>query len=319
MEKFRMMIIAELQKLLGEDYELEAVETRKNNNTVLSGIRITKHGDKVSPVVYVDGYFEQCQKTGMTPHMVADKIAEQLHDNEEIAEFASKLTNYEFVKDMLSVALVNYDANREMLQDRPHHSFLDLAVVYYINARVNDEIKGSINVTYDWLSKWHIDERTLAEQSFKNLLHANMNFVTDLCGMAHIVSMEDMDEDLCELWEEIKEDALGSSYIFSNEDHHYGASILLNTPLLDRFATDHNANLIIYPSSVHEIIVAFENDERRKNLSSKDIMYINEHSVLREECLSNSVYIYDREKKEVRIHEMGAPLIKSMVEESVEC
>lgn len=29
MEKFRMMIIAELQRLLGEDYELEAVETKK--------------------------------------------------------------------------------------------------------------------------------------------------------------------------------------------------------------------------------------------------------------------------------------------------
>lgn len=256
----------------------------------------------------------------MTPHMVAGKIAGQLHDNEEIAEFASKLTNYEFVKDMLSVALVNYDANREMLQDRPHHSFLDLAVVYYINARVNDEIKGSINVTYDWLSKWHIDERTLVEQCFRNLLHKDMNYVTDLCGVAHAALFEeDVDKFLCELWEELKEDLLGSSYIFSNEDHHYGASILLNTPLLDRFAKEHNANLIIYPSSVHEIIVAFENDVRRKNLTSEDVLYINGHTVLREECLSNSVYIYDREKKEVRIHEMGAPLIKSMVEESVEC
>lgn len=317
MEMFKESLIKELGKQLGEEYRFEDVKTQKNNNTILSGIRITKQGENVSPVVYVEKDYEECKKGNKTLEMVASAIASQMYDNAKVAEIAGKFKDLEFVKDKLGVALVNYEANKEALKNRPHTRFLDLAVVYLIKVVV-DEIRGTVNVTTDLMQKWNIDEGTLAEQSFRNMLHRDMNCVIDLSGIVHAALQEDTENFLHVLWEETKKDMRGLSYLLSNEEHYYGASILLNTPLLDRLATEHNANLIIYPSSVHEIIVAFEDDGRRQTMTSKDVEFINAHSVLREECLSNSVYIYDRVTQEVRIHEMGAPL-KSTVKETTEC
>lgn len=130
MEMFKESLIKELGKQLGEEYRFEDVKTQKNNNTVLSGIRITKQGENVSPVVYVEKDYEECKKGNKTLEMVASAIASQMYDNAKVAEIAGKLKDLEFVKDKLGVALVNYEANKEALKNRPHTRFLDLAVVY---------------------------------------------------------------------------------------------------------------------------------------------------------------------------------------------
>ena len=67
-------------------------------------------------------------------------------------------------------------------------------------------------------------------------------------------------------------------------------------------------NLLIYPSSIYEIVIlAYRNwDEDR--ISPQVVREMNEKGLPREARLSNCIYRYGREKKEVSIFRKGDPL-----------
>ena len=115
-------------------------------------------------------------------------------------------------------------------------------------------------------------------------------------------------EFICEMLDEIFEDERRYMYVLSNEFRHLGANAILNYDILHNFAMEHDSNLIIYPSSVHELIVILEKDYRAGVMDAEAVKHINEETVCREDWLSNSVYIYDKDQSKLRIYQMGEPL-----------
>ncbi len=90
----------------------------------------------------------------------------------------------------------------------------------------------------------------------------------------------------------------------SNAGKRYGAAGLLRAGLLGEFVGRIGEGFYILPSSIHELILlpcsiaSLEVGELRKMVRE-----INEAEVIREEWLSENVYYYGREKKEIRIAE----------------
>lgn len=108
--------------------------------------------------------------------------------------------------------------------------------------------------------------------------------------------------------ESLKDRNLPELYVASNRKHFYGASCMLNTTFLEKMAEDKGCSLMIYPGSVHEVIILPQKNGGGECLDAKSVQEINQCCTLRDEWLSNSVYRYDREKQEICIYEKGEPL-----------
>ena len=70
-----------------------------------------------------------------------------------------------------------------------------------------------------------------------------------------------------------------------------------------KFAEKKDCNLFILPSSVHEVLLLPDRGKEDSKMLMDMVRKINREEVSEEEILSDSVYYYDREKKEIRVLE----------------
>ncbi len=154
--------------------------------------------------------------------------------------------------------------------------FLDLSVTYHI-----EKDGGSYPITEDLMEKMGLDEKKLHVIASMNTLQKGfkcINFAEYMCssfGMPQMMFSEDPD-----------------MYILTNSEETYGSSILLY-PECFRNLSDSlgGEDLIILPSSVHELIVTKADDT--DGMHYADIVSsVNETVVSERDFLSNNVYCY---------------------------
>lgn len=91
------------------------------------------------------------------------------------------------------------------------------------------------------------------------------------------------------LWEQ--EDQL-HMYIISNKSHMHGASSVLNRKKLESLARVYGVDqLIVLPSSIHEMLVMPYSDEMDLKYMNKLVREVNAEEVLPEERLTDQAYL----------------------------
>ena len=131
MEEYRKDVMKALEAMLGEGYEITPQDRRDNNCPVLHGICIRKKGEAVAPVIYLEELISYCLLEKVPPEQLPKTLL-QIYRQEEISQdIADGLDDFGKLKDLVRIKLINYEANAEALEARPHRRFLDLAVVYY--------------------------------------------------------------------------------------------------------------------------------------------------------------------------------------------
>lgn len=98
-------VIDEVQKRLGEEYEVKRVEVMKNNDTKLKGIQVRKKDINVAKI---------CYWTGESVDEIVDVINSSL-----LPKFDCKI-NLEKLKDRIVYTLVNADSNKSRLKTIPY-------------------------------------------------------------------------------------------------------------------------------------------------------------------------------------------------------
>jgi hypothetical protein len=303
--------------------ELKAVQ--KNNGTVYTGLTLTgveaySHSDVVaSPIVYLEEFYrrymrqhEVCgdgEQCGMAEYCPAktDAAEGRLRDEERsvypcinafgkaIAEILvtymneapeiSDVSDYDAVKDRLFVQLVGRDANASRLEDAAKHEYLDMTVIYYLLCEGPDKDTGGVRVTWDMLGDWGIAEDLLYRDAIEN-------------------TRKMMGEKLLRFDQDPEQSGLDTSesrmMILSNEKNFFGASVLLYSEELGKIAEEFQRDLYVLPSSIHEVILLPESGQDPEALRAT-VRRVNETEVRKEEVLTDSVYLYDRERGEVRI------------------
>ena len=168
---------------------------------------------------------------------------------------------------------------------------------------------AAIQVTNSILQYWNIDEETLFEQCHKNAAKNYPPVVTNICNMLHEMAEEKQIDDADLFLDLMDEDSPMQMYVITNWRKNFGAEAICNLPLLHQLSMKKDADLFIFPSSVHELIFMYDNAEGGCGFTSEGIKEINETQVLTHERLSNSIYKYDRQRRQVVIYEQGDSLI----------
>ena len=315
--------IKEIKKMvkdyLGEGVKVEEKTVLKNNGVKFTGIVILKENQNCVPNIYLNGYYEQ-YKTG---RCLCDIVCEivKYYEEHKIEEHVDMdcFSDFDYVKNIVCFRLINYEKNRDLLQQIPHMTYLDLAIVFY--CIVNNECigKGNILVRNEHLKKWGVGVHEIQKYAFENtqsmlkgkiipmeeviceLMRNKMIFEIENSIEeqmdSHISISEDMiDPIIKEMMEKIYTEAKGPQmYVASNESKNFGAAVILYDAFFEDFAKNINSDFYILPSSIHEVIlVPVENEENEAD-RLKDMVYeVNRSELSEEEILSDSIYIFRR-------------------------
>lgn len=286
-ERFKIDIVNEVRKRTGLNVQLQKIT--KNNGLVLDGLTILAEGMNISPTIYISNYFDTYLNSGL--HVAADRIIEAYEGNKPCVPIDTKFfTDFENVKSRIKVKIVNYEKNRELLEKVPHITYLDLAMIFYVEVVNKPDIgeKATIQIYNHHMSFWDADVNDLYHLAIENSkndyqIKSMMNVVQDI-----------MEDDF--IGEFMASQEVGM-YILTNQSQLHGASGILQFDILNRFMEEHNTERIaILPSSIHETLlipnISVDDFVRFKEI----VKEVNATTLQPDEFLSNSVYVYDGDR-----------------------
>lgn len=301
-EEVLMELCSNVKKRLGEGYEIQTQTMEKNNSRKLTGLVVQRGGESIMPVISVD---KMLGRPGYSLGEIADEIVGIVREYGNPPLNTGMLMDFASVKEGLRMKLVNYEANKELLGDVPYVKFLDLAAIFYVLVQENEEGRMTALVHNEHMKNWKTDREEIYGIAMRNMKEKQPATLESLNSIVRAIAEEHQIEMPDELMDEPLEMEL---YVLSNRSGMLGAASILYSEELEKLADKFASDLVILPSSIHEVLVARTNETIDYRDLNALVQMVNGNDVPQEDQLSNSVYLYDREKKEIRIAFQGEPL-----------
>lgn len=272
-----------------ETSQVEISVVKKNNGVSKAGLSIREDEHDVSPLLYLDDYYIHYQNGELLENIIRNIRADYDKKVQMAAVKIPNLQEFENIRGRVIYRLVNYEKNKEILEDCPHIRLYDLAVTFRWVARIDDVGVSTSLITNKQVKEWGVSVNDL-------VLAARQN--TPRLFPAKIIDMEEM---LAGMVSFILYPNAIPMYILTNEQELNGASALLYGDILKDFANKKGSDMYIIPSSIHEVImVPADRIDDPKGLSSM-VHEANTTVVSTGDVLSDSVYYYDRKKDQILV------------------
>lgn len=301
----------EVQKLCPEGVKVEIEEMERNNGVVKQGMMIGEKSSKMSPVIYLEAYLEEIEHKNHSIEEIASTIYAiyQNHRREEV-DLAEVFQNVALVKERIVYRLVSLEKNREYLTCMPHRIVgEDLAVVFALLWEKDSFGMMTIKVKDEYMHFWGISEEelwNLATINTPKLFPVIMERIEDVLIRILKKQLEAegivFDEDAWNRQLEVharqikeKKNMKCQVYVLSNACKTWGASAILYPEVLKELSKKLGGDLLILPSSVHEVIITRWDNGADYDKMAEMVKEINQIEVLPEEILSDSVYLYRSE------------------------
>lgn len=300
LEMFASEIEENVREILGEGYDTEIRKVPKNNGVILTGISICQIGERVSPVIYLEDYFTERAETGAGAGEIARKIVNCYHSNgntpSKICKLVKGLNDFEQIKSRVMFKLIHTKSNEQCLRQIPNISFLDLSIVFYILMDEDSEGMMTAQIRNEHLDLWGVDLQALykiALQNMQRVMPAEIRSMEEIVNRMGCICGERTDS------HESREEA--QFYVLSSSSGINGAACLLYPGVIEKFAEQRGKNIIILPSSVHEVLL-LENLEELNIRELKNLVkMVNMEDVPREDILSFNVYKYSVDDRKIQI------------------
>ena len=262
---------------LGEGYCVQSVESTKNNGTKVNGILVRGSGETTGIAVYVS---DECLEND-TVSEIADSVQRKYQDAETSPNPLKGIENpvsRELILSNVVYQLVNKQKNAELLKSVPYKEFLDLALIYRVVLSANKGSMTSYVVRNDFLQEIGISMEELEKAAKENTISR--------LGVTYNKLGDVFDRHSSTGWQRC---------VLTNKVHVNGAILMAYDSVLSELAAKLNSNLIILPSSVHEVLIVSEDDDSDVEVLRSMVRMVNESDVIVEDFLSNSVYRFVRD------------------------
>ncbi len=296
-KEFARKARADIARRLGEDYHVYTKEVTKNNGVSMDAILIGNAGQNITPTIYLAPFYDRIRQSEEWDS-VMENILEVYWKSMPVETVDMDFYgDFDKVRNRIACKLIHAERNRELLSAIPHVMFHDLAVCFYYAFSHKTLGNGSILVYNTQVETWKTNTAELMRVALEN--------TRELFGV-ETVPMEKL---LCEMLvqemggsAQIPQDCIVSGIsmqILSNHSRTFGAAAILLPGVLEEIADRAEAGLYILPSSVHEVILIPESGDEDVEYLKSMVKEVNDTQVLPEEILSDSVYYYDRDRREV--------------------
>ena len=300
-DSFAEHVKENVREKLGTGWNVAVQKVDKNNGVTYTGLRVSKDDELVSPVVYINNYYDTYKNGKTTPADAADYVADVCRKKRHTVDMRYFL-NYENVRGSIVYKLVNTDKNREALNDLPHKEFLDLSIVFQCIVEHKEIGTASVLIHNAHAKLWGVSVEELYRAASEN---------TPRLRGYEIKSMNEMISEIMQrekAGERFSGDGLMEDmeygipmYVLSNRHRIDGAACILYPDLLKDFSEAIGGGFYIIPSSIHEVLLLPADSTEECGEIREMIREVNDTQVMEEEILSYSLYYYDAAKNEVRV------------------
>ena len=269
-------------------YEIESIrlETVCHNNGVEHvGLVILNEGECVSPTIYLEQYYEHMLKQNQPMETVMSRIAmEYRRVYDCIKRQQPMLVNMDELREHVFLRLVNYERNRQMLEQCPYIPFHDMAITFRYLVKMDEAGIASVLIDYANLEKTSLTVEELYRVAKENTIRLFPPFLMRLDQF-----LEKRFPQETEYPEEPE------VYILSNQQFIYGATMMIYKEIVAGFAEQMGKSIYIVPSSVNELLLCLTDAKKEKEMLENTLREVNEFVVSDTDFLSDAVYFYDKE------------------------
>ncbi len=301
-DEFREQLRDDLKERLaertGQTFDISLSDVAKLQNAGYSGIVVRKEGNPLGLNLDASAIYKEFEKGSFDYGEALDKITDAaLHGFDTAPAFdMESLTNYDSMKEHLSMQVVATERNAEMLKNIPHKEIEDMSVVCRFIVSSDKEGIGSILVTNDVLKSMGVTEEQLFADANK---YAPDLRPGEIRGMADVLA-EMMGIDVSEF-----DDRLGSPlpggdmpmYVATTRDKTNGAGIIAYPGFMEMAAEKIGGDFYLLPSSVHEVILVPDRENSDYRELENMVQEVNATQVEPKDRLSDHVYHYDSKEK----------------------
>ena len=287
------------------DAEVAVTPVVKNNDCTMDGLTIRTEETNISPTVYLNPYFDQV-KDGAELDDVISQIAEtyQAHYIDRPMDVEA-VSDYDNVRDHIICKLINEEANRQFLEDKPYTQVEDLAVVYQIMMQQTEDGTATITINDSLMDRYGITLEELHEQALSNMdrlqpcsfKSMNEMMIEVAANEISLTQGLDMDE-AREAASNMIGDMPDTMYILTNESKVNGAAAVLNEDMMQKIH-EQVGDFFVLPSSVHETLIVPKDAGMDRMQLEMMVREVNEAEVSPQEKLSDHVYEYDAKEHEL--------------------
>lgn len=254
----------------------------KNNGVVLEGVQLNMGNNMASPILYFNEsqeVFDDADVERFVEEAVRFFNSEETFPTDAVMNFR----DWSIAKDNLRAKVINYEANKEYLADKPFVRFLDLAVAFQVSTEgiLPRGEEGVITVNNSILKCWGVDTDTLYMEAMKNLEQTDYR----ICGIGTMMGFgTDGDE------ESLEDEML---CVATTYEGHGGAAVILSPVVLNEACKKMRSKKVyILPSSIHELLLI---DCEKADVSHLRTMVadVNASVLDAQDRLSDTVYIFE--------------------------
>lgn len=303
LEKVRELI----QEKMGDSFSVNLQSVIKNNGKHLDGLVMLEKKNTVSPTIYLNPYYEEYQ-SGMELKEVVEDVLKVYYKNKDCFSIRpEQLEDFIQIREKILCKLIHCELNKAVLLDMPHQPYLDLALVCYLYLDGNAQGQISAMIHNDHLKLWGITQEELfclAKQNTPKVLPAQIQPIREAIKETFLTDIDSEFEEERLLCTNEGGAEILPLYVLSVLHGINGAVSMTYEGVLPAFAKEQKADIIILPSSTHEVLLIPEHE----NLEYADlrdmVRCINCSQVPEEERLSDEIYCYRREDGKISIVEI---------------
>lgn len=200
------------------------------------------------------------------------------------------LEHYNSIKNSIQYRLINYEKNKDMLNNVPHRKYLNLAVVYVLNLSENDYGMETMLITNKHMTLWNVSLDEIENQAKNSVFNSAERF--------QMIGLNQLIEERVGIKEPEEYETM---YVLTNMYRNYGANVILCQDFMEKVAERLNCDFYAIPSSVHEIILIKWNDAPSKEEMNEMLNEVNRSQVPEDEILGDKVFYYSRKEKRLSI------------------
>lgn len=290
-ETFLETVQSAIQERLQPNTCVELRRILKNNGIRLDALSFFVPGVSFSPTIYLNSFYEEFNEGADLPEIVS-RILNLYEKHQLPGGLELKLTDPALIRKQIAYKLIGSKSNEALLADVPHYCYLDLAVVFYLI--VSEDSKGQMTalIHNKDLAHWNLTREQLLELARENtpvLMPPQIRPIEDVI-LEHASESEDSS---------LRDEVLPPVYLYvlTNQSEINGAACLLYPETLKNFADEMEDDLIILPSSIHEVLLtpakrALDNAELNDMVET-----INLSDVPPQDRLADHIYYYDRSRQ----------------------
>lgn len=192
----------------------------------------------------------------------------------------------EYAKESLTLRIFgeNTESFRWIEKLAPNKDFLDMKLVVYAEFPSDDGKVFSFLVKHSTLDKWGMTFDDVYRQAFDNL-------------MGDTPVIDKMPDALLRLGYQVDPcEELRHLYVLTNKRKNFGAVNMIRNDILDKMARDYSADILVLPSSVHEVLLLPFTDGVDLERATAIVQEVNEKYVPLVDVLSDHAYLYSPER-----------------------